>query len=337
MHAEYEAAMKTIGFFDFSMEGKILIKGPGRIDFINGLVSNDVKLLKENQGCYAAFLNKSGKILSDCTIYKFPDFLLLNMNLIGKKNIIDILKNEAALGKCEVEDVSLKYALFSLQGPQAVLFLEQLFGLSIELPTEYENTILSYPMDSNATNSNATTDSAKDEKNSEVIVARHSRTKPGGFDLFIPSMHYKQMKQKTLEIRKSLGIQEISNDTYEMLRLEAKKPVYGIDFDQANILPEISEKMASYTKGCYVGQEIVVRVKNLAKGLTSKRLSHFEIQGNELPKKNDKIMHEDKEAGHITSAAFSYEKNKVLAFGFLKKDFFDKSEFEILGMGARKS
>ena len=79
---EYNAVKNNAGLFDFSMEGKIKITGEGRVDFIDGLVSNDAKNLQENNGIYAAFLDRFGKIMSDCITYKFKDFLLINLNIL---------------------------------------------------------------------------------------------------------------------------------------------------------------------------------------------------------------------------------------------------------------
>ena len=119
------------------------------------------------------------------------------------------------------------------------------------------------------------------------------------------------------------GLKIINNETYNILRLEAKIPLYGVDFDPNNILPEIIEKAVSYEKGCYVGQEIVARVKNIAKGITAKKLRFLEIDGNEIPEKNAKIMAGNNEVGYITSAAFSPRLNKAIGFGFVNKGFYD--------------
>ena len=138
-----------------------------------------------------------------------------------------------------------------------------------------------------------------------------------------------------IEKGKKYGIEIINNETYNILRIEAKIPLFGIDFDDKNILPEISEKAVSYTKGCYIGQEIVARVKNLAKGITAKKLRFIEVDGNTAPEKNTKIMKDartkfgtnpvgNKEIGHITSAAFSPELKKVVGFGFLNKGFYEE-------------
>jgi len=139
---EYDIVKHHAGLFDFSMEGKIIVKGPGRIEFINGLVSNDVKNLKVNYGIYAAFLDKFGKIMSDCIIYNFGDYLLINTSFIGKQNIIEKLKNDAKLGNSEVEDVTMKYGLFSLQGPKSTEIINKIIKSNVDLKNQYQCAII---------------------------------------------------------------------------------------------------------------------------------------------------------------------------------------------------
>jgi len=134
---------------------------------------------------------------------------------------------------------------------------------------------------------------------------------------------YKEFNELIIEKGQKYNLKIINNETYEILRLEAKIPLYGVDFNQNNILPEVTERAVSYEKGCYVGQEIVARVKNMAKGFTAKRLMFLEIDSREVPEKNTKIMKDNNEVGNITSAAFSPRLNKVVALGFLNKGYYD--------------
>ena len=330
---DYNAVKNSVGLFDFSIEGKIKVKGAGRVDFINGLVSNDIKNLKENNGAYAAFLNKLGKILSDCIVYKFDDCLLINLTIVGKNNIIKKLKEEAALGKAEVEDATLKYGLFSLQGPKALELVSSIIGEPLDLKQQYGCTIKNITINKHIIISKNTinkNDQKNTEKNVRIIITKNYRTNFGGYDVFVPAEYYTIFKELILEKGKKYNLKIISNDAYNLLRLEAKIPLFGIDFDEKNILPEIADKAASYDKGCYVGQEIVARVKSLAKGVTAKRLCFLEIDSNGVPEKNTKIrkdrnMKDGNDVGFITSAAFSPSLNKVLAFGFLNKGFYEEN------------
>ncbi|MCH8067380.1 MAG: aminomethyl transferase family protein, partial [Nanoarchaeota archaeon] len=344
---EYNTVKNNVGLFDFSIEGKIKVSGNGRVDFINNLVSNDIKKLEVNNGIYAAFLDKFGKVLSDCVIYKFENFILINLNIIGKINIIKKLKDEAPLVKSEIEDITLKYGLFSLQGPKSIELLKEIINDNLDLKNQYQCTIKKITIKeknnsnennnqliNNKTNARTTsgTNSAGIEKNKnniinnnkiEIIVTKNKRTTEDGYDIFVPASMYKEFKELILEKGKKYNLKIINNETYNILRLEAKIPLYGIDFNQNNILPEIIEKAISYEKGCFLGQEIVARVKSLAKGITAKKLMFLEIDSKEVPEKNSKIMKDNNEVGYITSAAFSPELNKVVALGFLNKGYYD--------------
>lgn len=322
---EYDTVKTAVGIFDFSIEGKIKILGPERINFIDGIVSNDIKNLEEQNGIYAAFLDKLGKVLSDCIIYKFKDFLLINLSLIGKNNIIKKLIDDAKLVDSIIKDVSMKYALFSLQGPKSIELIKKIFKSNLELKNQYQTTIKNITLNNN--NIEYKNNSADEI---EVIITKNTRTTEDGYDIYVPAPNYKEFKEIILETGKQFGLKIINYGTYDALRLEAKKPLFGIDFNNKNILPEITEQATSFEKGCFVGQEIVARVKNLAKGLTAKKLVSLEIDTTEIPLKEDKIMKDGKEIGFITSAAFSPTLSKVVAFGFVNKGFYDiGSELEV--------
>ena len=309
---EYNIVKNNVGLFDFSIEGKIKVSGNGRVDFINNLFSNDIKKLEVNNGIYAAFLDKFGKVLSDCVIYKFENFILINLNIIGKINIIKKLKDEAPLVKSEIEDITLKYGLFSLQGPKSIELLKEIINDNLDLKNQYQCTIKKITIKEKNNNNKI-----------EIIVTKNKRTTEDGYDIFVPASMYKEFKELILEKGKKYNLKIINNETYNILRLEAKIPLYGIDFNQNNILPEIIEKAISYEKGCFLGQEIVARVKSLAKGITAKKLMFLEIDSKEVPGKNSKIMKDNNEVGYITSAAFSPGLNKVVALGFLNKGYYD--------------
>jgi len=342
---EYNSVKKNVGLLDFSIEGKIKVKGKDRVDFINGLVSNDIKNLKENSGVYAAFLDKFGKILSDCVVYKFKDFILINLSLVGKANIIGKLKELAKFNDCEIEDISLKYGLISLQGPKSFKLINTIVENKIDLISEYDciikiikikKTIKKENNKENKHDNNINEENGlkinneKNNENFEIFISKNNRTTEEGYDIFIPFDAYKEFKNLVLEKGNEYGLDIINNDVYNILRLEAKIPLFGIDFNSKNILPEVSEKAISYEKGCYLGQEIVARIKSLAKGVTSKKLVSLEIESREVPEKNSKIFKDNGEIGYISSAGFSPGLNKVVGFGFINKGNYDQgNEVEI--------
>src|SRR3989338_5988113 len=210
---QYNGIKSNVGLFDFSIEGKIIVKGPGRVDFINGLVTNDIENLENFNGVYAAFLDRNGKVLSDCIVYKFDNFLLINSSIIGKNNIIKKLKEEAALGKSEVEDATLKYASFSLQGPKSLEFINAIIKEPLNLKKQYECSIKTVSIEkigidkNNDKNKNTTND--KIDSNNyefEIIIAKNSRTSYDGHDIFVPVPYYKIFKELMIEKGKKYGI-----------------------------------------------------------------------------------------------------------------------------------
>src|SRR3989344_2707608 len=129
---EYETIKNHQGLFDFSLEGKISVKGDGSVEFLNGLVSNDLVHLKEEQGISAAFLNKFGQIIADCFIYRRKTGFLIFLPIAQKQKIFEKLRKESTLVNCVVEDLSMQYGLFSLQGKEAKTYLEKFFQIKLD-------------------------------------------------------------------------------------------------------------------------------------------------------------------------------------------------------------
>lgn len=320
---EYNIVKNNVGLFDFSFEGKIKIKGEGRIDFINGVVSNDIKNLKENFGIYAAFLDRFGRILSDCYVYKFKDFLLITLPFSQKNKIFEKLKEEAPSVKSEVEDITLKYALLSLQGKKSRLFLKDLFNEEINLQyLEFSIKKINNTKKS-AKQISGVPEIQKISKHIEITIIKAKRSNEDCFDLFFRGESYKEIIDLILEKGKNYNLIKGSNDTYNVLRLEAGIPLFGIDFDEKTILNEIGEEAISYEKGCFVGQEVIARIKNVGKGITAKKLMKLEIDSDKESEKNVEIFKDNKHIGHITSSAFSPSLKKVVALGFLDRGYYD--------------
>lgn len=307
---EYNIVKNNVGLFDFSFEGKIKVTGEGSIDFLNGIVSNDVKNLKVNFGIYAAFLDKFGRILSDCYIYKFKDFLLILLPFSQKNKIFKKLKEEAPLANSKVEDITLKYALLNLQGPKSNSILKKLFNddISIEKLKLLNKKI----------------------KNIEVNIINSKRSNEDCFDLFFEGNNYNEILNLIMNEGKKYNIKKAGNEVYEILRIEAGIPLFGADFDEKTILNEVGEKAISYDKGCFVGQEVIARIKNVGKGITAKKLIKFEIDTDKVLEKNTSIFRDKEKIGYISSSAYSPGLKKVLALGYLERPYYNEvKEVEI--------
>src|SRR5262245_60654769 len=131
VRSEYDAIRRGIGVIDFSSAGKLQLSGKNAVQFLNGMVSNDVKALGTGDGLLAAFPNLQGKLLSLSRIYNTGSYLLIELEPINREKIFKNLSRFVPAGEFLVTDVSENYGLISLQGPRSVELIESLTGETI--------------------------------------------------------------------------------------------------------------------------------------------------------------------------------------------------------------
>ena len=124
------------------------------------------------------------------------------------------------------------------------------------------------------------------------------------------------------------ALAEIDLDTFEVIRIERGVPRFLADMDETTIPLEagIEDRAISFTKGCYVGQEIIVRVTHRGGGRVAKRLVRWHAGDDAavVPLRDAKLFASDREAGRVTSAAFSPGLNRVVGLGYLHRDFAER-------------
>jgi folate-binding protein YgfZ len=116
----------------------------------------------------------------------------------------------------------------------------------------------------------------------------------------------------------------ISREALEILRIEAGVPVWGVDMDENTIPNEagLEKRAISYDKGCYIGQETIARIKTY--GHVNRRLVQLSVNSDQLSVREAKILAGEKEVGHLTSAAYSNRLGKVLALGYVRREFVEQ-------------
>ena len=138
-----------------------------------------------------------------------------------------------------------------------------------------------------------------------------------GEETFVP----KESAENFVRELKNQNAAEISDEVYEVLRVENGVPQYAVDADETTIVPELGDEMISYNKGCYIGQEIIARIH--FRGHVAKRLTGLIFEGeNAEVKPGDELKSlDDKNAGKITSVTFSPKLGKTIALAFVRYDF----------------
>src|SRR6266478_4158551 len=302
--AEHAAVLGAAGAFDLSFRGRICLTGADRVRFLNGQVTNSVKDLCAGEGCYAALVTAKGKLQSDLNIYRLPDELLLDFEPGLTETIIERLEKYVIADDVQMTDVGPLYGLLSVQGPKAE---EAVRSLALPGKTPVK------PMSFNTIN---------DATLGEIYVMNRARTGSGGFDLFVPVAALGAVMDKLVAAAKQAGGRACGWQAMEMARIEAGIPRFGVDMDESNLAPEagIESQAISYAKGCYIGQEVIARIRthgNVGKTLRRLRLAD---DLKELPRKGDKLYRDGKEAGYITSAVASPALKANIALGYVRKE-----------------
>jgi folate-binding protein YgfZ len=301
---EHAALRESAGVLDLSFRSRICMTGADRVRFLNGQVTNDVKRLKLGEGCYAALVTAKGKLQSDLNIYALAEELLLDFEPGLTAAITERLEKYVIADDVQVVDASSAYGLLSVQGPKAEIVIRSI-GLFSEVPAKAMSFI-----------------SVNDVTVGEIYLVNQPRVGFSGFDLFVPVPSLGAVMDKLIAAAKEIGGCACGWQALETVRIEAGIPRFGVDMDETNLAPEagIENRAISYAKGCYIGQEVIARVRTygqVTKALRGLRLAaDLEI----LPVRGDKLFHDGKEVGYVTSVMGSPALNANIALGYVRKE-----------------
>jgi glycine cleavage system T protein len=299
--AEYEAVRTRVGLIDRSHRGLLQLTGPDRLSYLQGMVSNDLRALKPGEGQYATFLNQQGKVLGDVRVLCSENSFYLDLWEAIKDKIVAHLNRYLVADEVEIANKSEGYGILSIQGPRSQALLQKLLGQA-ELPRR----LMQHAM--------VAVDGAS------VCVVRSNHTGETGFDLIVPKSDLMNIAERTTEMGKSCSATWIGEEAQNILRIEAGIPLYGVDFTENNLLLETGLNNAvSFTKGCYLGQEVIERIRS--RGHVNKRLMGLLLDGKEPATTGDLLHSGNQEVGIITSAVWSPSLRRPIALGYVHKDF----------------
>jgi folate-binding protein YgfZ len=302
--AEHAAVRETAGVLDLSFRSRLCLIGADRVRFLHGQVTNDVKNLRAGQGCYAALATAKGKMESDLNIHCLPDELLLDFEPGLTQTVSQRLAKYIVADDVQVVDVAPHYGLLGVQGPKAEAVVRAL-GLFAEVPNTPLNSV-----------------KIADTMLGEIYLMNQPRLGSTGFDLFVPSVALAAVADKLVAAAKSIGGRACGWTAVETARIEAGIPRFGADMDETNIPLEcgIEARAVSYTKGCYIGQEVINRIHSI--GHVNRELRGLRLAEDleTLPARGDKLFKDGKEVGHITSAIASPTLKANIALGYVRRE-----------------
>ncbi len=312
---EYEAIRHGVALFDLSPAGKLTVSGKNAVPFINGQVSNDVKTLAPGAGVLAAFPTLQGKVAALARIYNTGDELLLELNASNREKIFKNLNRFVPAGEFILTDATEQLALFTLQGPRSAAMLTTLTGLPLEFTTARrltQTTLAATP----------------------VQIAAHSRAGQPGFDLFVPVAVAAMVWQTLL----ANGARAAGQTALDIARLEAGIAREPLDVNENFIINETGlTEAVSYTKGCYLGQEVIARIH--WRGQPAKQLRGLWIDAAAPPAAGTELWAttekgESKKVGEITSSVRSLALDRIIAFGYVHRYYLNTGTEFTLKHGA---
>jgi aminomethyltransferase len=302
--AEHAALRASAGMIDLSFRSRICLVGADRARFLHGQVTNDVKKLRTGEGCYSAITTAKGKMESDLNIFALADELLLDFEPGLTDKISTRLEKFIVADEVQIMDVLPHYGLLSVQGPKAESAIHSL-GLFSIIPTKPLGSV-----------------KISDSTLGEIYLANNLRLGTNGFDLFVPNNSLGAVADKLIAAAKQISGRAVGWTAFETARIEAGIPRFGADMDETNIPLEcgIESRAVTYSKGCYIGQEVINRIHSV--GHVNKELRGLRLANDlkTLPQKHDKLFNAGKEVGYVTSAVKSPALNADIALGYVRRE-----------------
>ena len=292
----YNAAHHAAIFIDRASQGTIALTGADRASFLHALLTNDIVVLTSGRGAYAAYLTPQGRMISDMRVLETGSRVLLGVERDVAGPLAERFDKLVFSEDVQAKDVSGELNVIGVHGPSAARMIQKAAGISvIDLAAQY--------------------DSMTSE--SRTIVRDDALGLPG-YDVYVPANDADALRAKLIEA----GTVAASEETGETLRIEAGRPRFGVDMNTDTIPLEagIEDRAISFTKGCYVGQEVIIRVMHRGHGRVARRLVSIVLTGETVPARGAKIHIGDRVVGEITSATASPKIGAPLALGYVQRD-----------------
>jgi len=296
--AEHKAVREASGLFDFSFRGKFAMKGRDHAKFLHRMVSNDIQRLAAGQGTYATLLNPHGHILVDMRLYCNEDRFFVDTDADLRDKALLGLKRYVIGDQVEFEPLDL-YAL-AFQGPRSRLLLEKTLHINLPAMREFDHFATNYA-------------------GIPVRVVRASSTGEEGYEVWVGAKGLLAVWGAACGQAPTYGMLPCGTQALETLRIEAGIPRYGQELGEDTIPNEAGLWNAlSFSKGCYVGQEIVERARS--RGHVNWKLMGLIVESEVPPPSGEKLVREGREIGEVTSSCVAPTLGKTVAMAYLRHE-----------------
>ncbi len=298
---EFAALLGGCGVYDLGFRARISLTGGDRVRWLNGMVTNNIRDLAAGRGAYAFLLNPQGRILGDMVVYNLGDKLVVETDRSQVEKILATFDHYIIMDDVEVADISVEQTALGLAGPKSRAVLN---AAGIAVP-EMQPLQMITPQCNCDCGCVACT------------VVRGEDAEQESYELWLAP----QDVYKTWQALLAAGAAPTGSEALEMQRIVAGIPLYGMDIRERD-LPQETEQMRAlnFNKGCYVGQEIVERIRS--RGNVHRKFTGFLVEGAAEIAAAAKITSDEKEVGEITSVAVvpTPSGERTLALGYIRRE-----------------
>ena len=324
----YDAALAGAVLVDRTDRGLLRLFGRDPVRMVQGLVSNDVQSLDPGQATYATMLTATGRMLADLRVIRRSDDLLLEADQAALPNIRDTLTRFVPPLFARAEDIGNALSVIGVYGPASTRILVELFSPvpvpagdvePVERSSGDDVTAISSPLDQLPVDS-ATFAAFGD---AVPILIRSDYAGVDGWDIVVET----SAADRVRDAIRAAGAEPATLETLEVLRIEAGRPRWGAELTEDVIPLEagLKDRAISTSKGCYVGQEVVIRV--LHRGHVNRNLrgiltgdGALSQPGTELFRSADAATKAGRSVARITSSAFSPRLGRAIAIAYVRRE-----------------
>ena len=297
---EYGAMAKGVGLADRSERGLIEVRGADRLEWCHNLLTNQIKTLGPGDGAYTFAVNLQGRIVFDCVVMVRPEEIWLDLDRSFVESAIAHLGKYIVVEDVELADRSDEFVRLGLAGPKMGDVMAALGASNAAKMPWWGHAVIGWD-------------------GVEIPFLRHDFCGPPGVELFVPTEHAQRIWSALTTMDIGVKVVPAGRDAVETHRIESGIPRSGFEIHEKVVVGETLqlERAVSFTKGCYLGQEVVERMRS--RGSLARCLVGFEIDGSSVPPVGAEVHEEGgKSVGRITSACDSIAKGGLIGMGYAR-------------------
>ena len=325
----YDAARRASAFIDLSTRGRVGVGGDDRAAYLQGLLTNDIVALSSGDGCYAAYLTPQGRMIADMQVLNLGEELLLDVHPTVTATLVERFREFVFTEDVTIDDRTSRWAALGVHGPESARVVSEVVrpgvgeGFAPVGPADPVDLVAlgGYPEYRH---------SLGQFEGVPVVTARSDETGEVGFTLYADD----GVRAALGDALVKAGTMALDAATFDLLRVEAGRPAFPVDMNLETIPLEagIEDRAISMTKGCYVGQEVIIRILHRGHGRVARRLVGLSFEPDAEPPAVGATLTTRRRAGgartpidgqqigRITSSVRSPALDRPIALGYVKRE-----------------